>query len=378
MTSMNAVQLTQELIRFNSVNPPGNEGACARFVARLLSDWGLLVELVDYEEGRPCVVGRLPGRESGAPLCFTGHLDTVPLGSAPWQHEPFAGEIADGRIYGRGASDMKSGLAAVLVAVERLSRERGRLRDTWVIFTVAEETGCEGAQKLAASPTLLPHAGALVVAEPTGNRVAVAHKGALRLRLDFEGKSAHGSMPEQGSNAILSAARGAIALHSLDFAQAPHPQLGQPTLNVGTIAGGTAINMVPDHAELGLDIRTVPGMSPNEVRAAVVAAVGAPVEVTTLRSAEAVSTPAEHPWVETVSELTAELMGRSESPIGMPYFTDASYLVPAMRRPPTVVLGPGEPSQAHVTDEWCETEAIRVATEIYHRICSDWCLGRQF
>ncbi len=372
---MDVVRLTQQLIRFDSTNPPGNEGPCARFVAELLEGWGLEVSLVELAEGRPSVLARLRGADPALPLCFTGHLDTVPLGEAAWRRDPFGGEIEEGRLYGRGASDMKSGVAAMLGAVSELRCRRQRRRDVLLVLTVGEETGCEGAQVLASHGGCLPQAGALVIAEPTANAVALAHKGAVRLRVEFHGRSAHGSMPEAGRSAILTAAKGALALAGLDFEQPPHALLGRPTVNVGTMHGGTAINMVPDHAELGVDIRTVPGLAIEAVLQRVQAAIGAEATVTVTRAASPVATPGEVPWVQRVLTIASKHAPGQIRPSGMPYFTDASYLLPALGAPPAVVLGPGVPSQAHATDEWCECEAIRLAAAIYLELCEDWCVG---
>ena len=143
-----ATELTRDLVRFNTVNPPGAERACAEHLAGLLEAAGFAVELIPYGEGRAQLVARIGGAADRPPLGFTGHLDTVPLGARPWSVDPFAGDIADGKLYGRGSSDMKSGVAAFVAAcmaqADRLEGTPGVL----LVITAGEETGCSGAAAL--------------------------------------------------------------------------------------------------------------------------------------------------------------------------------------------------------------------------------------
>ena len=260
---MTAVDLALELVRLDTVNPPGREGKAASLLADRLSAAGFEVAFHEHAPGRPSVVARLAG--DGPALCMTGHLDTVPLGGAPWSVEAF-GELRDGRLYGRGSSDMKGGVAAIVVAAERVAALGGGSAGLELVLCAAEETGCEGALHLASSGAL-GRAGAVLVAEPTGGVPHVAHKGVLWARATAEGKSAHASSPQLGRNAIYPLAAAVAALAELDLGVPAHPVLGEPTFNVGTISGGSGINLVPDRAEAGIDIRTVPGMrSPDDPR----------------------------------------------------------------------------------------------------------------
>src|SRR5262245_41396464 len=232
---MNALSLTRELLGYGTVNPPGDEQACARHVARLLEKAGCAVAEYEFAPRRTSLVARLGGRADKPALCFTGHLDVVPLGIRPWTREPFAGEIDGSRLYGRGASDMKSGVAAFVVAVTGLA---SHLRDSpgvVLVITASEETFCEGSRYLAGLTGALGQAGAIVVAEPTCNYPFVGHKGALWLRAHASGVTAHGSMPERGVNAVYKAARAALKLEQFRFDTPPHAVLGAPTLNLGTL-----------------------------------------------------------------------------------------------------------------------------------------------
>ncbi|HXU57601.1 MAG TPA: M20/M25/M40 family metallo-hydrolase, partial [Verrucomicrobiae bacterium] len=165
---MSAITLTQELTRLRSINPPGDERPCAELLGRLLEAAGLTVSFHSFAEGRTSLIATLEGPDNAPPLCFTGHLDTVPLGTAAWDYDPLGGEMDGDRLYGRGASDMKSGVAAMAVAAIDLARLPRRKSGLVLIFTAGEETGCDGARFLAGLGDVLPKAGALVVGEPTG------------------------------------------------------------------------------------------------------------------------------------------------------------------------------------------------------------------
>ncbi len=365
-----AVRLTQDLVRQDSVNPPGHETRCTAILADRLAAAGFAITLCPFGDGRSSLIARIG--QGPRPLAFTGHVDTVPLGRQAWSVDPFGGTIDGDRLYGRGSSDMKAGVAAF---TEACLRNAARLRDgpgALIVVTAAEETGCEGALALVRDG-VLPEAGALVVAEPTGNHPYVGHKGALWLRLVAEGVTAHGSMPERGVNAVVKAAQAVVRLGAFDFDEKRHDVLGAPTVNVGTLHGGINVNSVPDRAVIEVDIRTVPGQSHARVRDAMAGFLGDGVAATPIIDVEAVWTDPAHPWVGRVFGIMGELLGETPEVRGAPYFTDASALVPAMGHAPTVILGPGQPEMAHQTDEYCLVSRIDQAVLAYDRIIADWC-----
>jgi succinyl-diaminopimelate desuccinylase len=367
---LNAIQLTRELLRINTINPTHPERPCAERVAGLLEGAGYSVSLHDFAPGRTSVWAAIEG--PGAPLCFAGHLDTVPLGGAPWSKDPFAGEVDGPRLYGRGASDMKSGVAAIITAAIEIARLLNRKAGLVLMLVAGEETGCEGSAHLART-VRLGRAGALVVGEPTGNRPVIGHKGALWLRARTKGVTAHGSMPHEGVNAVYKAARAALQLEALRFEVAPDPLLGTPTVNVGTFSGGLNINSVPDEAVMGIDVRTIPSQRHSEIRAHLARLLGPDVELTPIVDVEGVRTAESDPFVRQVCEVVASVTGQPAQPGAATYFTDASVLTPALGAPPTVVLGPGEHDQCHKTDEWCRMDRIEQAVEIYTRVARAWC-----
>ncbi|HET7549552.1 MAG TPA: M20 family metallopeptidase, partial [Usitatibacter sp.] len=251
--------LTRELLAFDTINPPGMERACARHLGAMLEKAGFRVAFHEFAEARTSLIAQIGGSGDRPPICFTGHIDIVPLGSAPWSRDPFAGETDGDRLYGRGSTDMKSGIAAFVTAAIELAHDLARGPGLLLVITAGEEIGCEGAKYLA-DHKLLERAGAIVVAEPTGNYPYVGHKGLAWFEVETRGVTAHGSMPELGDNAIVKMARVIDDLAGFRFPVDSHAVMGKPTLNVGTIRGGLNTNSVPDRAAITVDTRTVPGI----------------------------------------------------------------------------------------------------------------------
>ena len=264
--------------------------------------------------------------------------------------------------------------ARVVVAAIAASDSLGDDYGIMLIVTAGEETGCHGAAALCADGNLGP-AGALIVAEPTGNRAYIGHKGALWLKATARGVSAHGSMPERGDNAIYKAVNAIERLRELNFGVARHPVLGWPTLNVGTIHGGMNINSVPDRAEIGIDIRTIPSIDHVALREHVRKVMAENIDIEVLIDLPGVWTAPQVPWVARTMEIVGEITGIASTEQTATYFSDASILTPALGNVPTLILGPGEPTQAHQTDEWCEVARIAQAVDLFSAIIADWCDG---
>jgi succinyl-diaminopimelate desuccinylase len=374
--SRDPVALARQLIAFNTVNPPGNEAECVRYLGRLLEDAGFATRYFDFADRRTSLVATLPGGTTRPPICFTGHLDTVPLGAANWGPDPFGGEVIGDKLYGRGASDMKGAVAAMTVTAERVAQLPRRAAGITLILTAGEETSCQGARHLADTDGALGPAGALVVGEPTGNAPWIAHKGCVRFAITTRGVTAHASMPERGDNAIHKAADIVTRLRGLDFGVPSHRLLGAPTLNIGTIEGGMNVNSVPDRVRIGIDIRMLPGQSEESVRDLLFRSCDAKVEIERLEGAGSVETDPDHPWVRKVFDLVESIQGTRPLPAGAPYFTDASVLTPALGNVATVILGPGEAEQAHKTDEYIHVSKLISAAELYFRIAESWCEDR--
>lgn len=368
---MDVLELTRKLIRFNTVNPPGGEEQCARYLGGLLEDAGFDVHYHELAPGRSNVIARMVRGTGGKTLCLSGHLDTVPPGAAAWQFDPHEGKITRGKIFGRGSSDMKSGIAALTVAAVNASLRMAGHCDLLLLFTAGEESGCLGAHSLSSFGPL-PAAGLQIVAEPTSNYPLIGHKGALWLSAVTRGVTAHGSMPEKGVNAIYRAAEAVLELRAFDFGVPPHPVLGHPTLNVGTIAGGMNVNSVPDRAQIGIDIRTIPGLEHDRLLEKLSMVLGPDVELHPSIDSEWLYSNPDNPHVRQVFDIVSEITGEQAALRSVSFFTDGPALASLLGGPPTLILGPGEPQMAHQTDEFCLVEKIEQAVRIYEDIIGRW------
>ena len=374
MTSQDAISLTRDLLRFDTINPPGRERDCAQMAGTLLKEWGFDVQYFDYQEGRTSVVARLGGSDKKSPLCLTGHLDVVPLGSREWSRDPFAGEADGDKLYGRGVSDMKSGVAAILLAARSFADKLRGTPGIVIVLTAGEEGGCVGSAQLAKTH-LLGKAGAMVVGEPTSNYPLVGHKGSLKFHARFKGVGAHGSMPELGVNAIYKAGKALSKLESFDFGVKAHAVMGKPTLNVGTMEGGNTVNAVPDSARIGVDIRTVPGMDHQALLGQMRTLLGE-AELDVFSDLKPVWTAPDHEWIQRVFEICKPYVDEAPAARTAPYMTDAANLLKVYAGAPTVVLGPGEAAMAHQTDEYASMERIRQSVAIYESLILDWTATR--
>ncbi len=367
------VELTRALVSTKTINPPGDEAAAAELVGTRLEAAGFSVDSYELAPNRTGLVARSAGASERPALCLTAHLDTVPLGRAEWSRDPLAGEIDGDRLFGRGTSDMKGGLAAIVVAAERLAALGSGDAPLELVLCAAEETGCEGALQIAGTAGALSRAGAVLVAEPTSNYPCTAHKGVVWIDAHTSGRTAHGSMPELGENAVYALARAITQLEGFALPRPGHELLGNPTLSVGTVAGGMNINSVPDAATAGIDIRTVPGLSEDEAIEAVAELLGDDVRLSTRVKLPPVVTDPGDPWVAQVYEVMEPLIGERPAPRGLAYFTDASALTPAYGSPPTIICGPGHADQAHQTDEHCSIANLEAAAEGFFEIGRRWC-----
>ncbi len=369
-----AVELLQELIRLRSVNPPGNEGDVARAVARRARDWGLNASLVPVVDDRPNLLVSLPGAGERPALVLSGHTDTVPPGETPWEHDPFSGDLSDGHVWGRGAVDMKGGVAAMLVAMAALARRgwqpRGDLR---FVGTIGEEVDCIGAEHVRDTDGLAG-VGWIVIGEPSNLDIVAAHRGAVWLEIVAHGKTAHGSMPHLGVNAILHLAELLRWLCERRFPYEEHPLLAPPTVNVGTISGGVKTNVVPDRCVATVDLRTLPSQDHAEILRDV-RDLAAELESTTPglqfdvrvgNDMPAVETPVDHPIVTETRAAVAAALGAEPAIRGATYYTDGGIFAPSGI--PMVIFGPGDDKLAHQPNERVEVDHMALAVRAYAAI----------
>jgi len=373
------VRLLGELVAIESVNPayPGGargEAAVAGLVAEYCRRLGLDVWRQPVLPGRENVVAELRVPGARHTLLFEAHMDTVGLdGMGERGLQP---ELRDGRLYGRGACDAKGALAAMLAALRTLIDRRAELGVNVVLAaTVDEEYQYRGVLALIEQ---LVDAGrrvdAAVVGEPTELALVVAHKGCVRTRITTIGRAAHSSRPEEGINAIegMVAVVAALDRHRRDLAGRRHPLVGSPTLSIGRIWGGTAVNIVPERCTIELDRRLIPGETAASALAeldAVLSEVRAGSPAVAIEREPpfvadwALDTPPEAAIVQAAAA-ACRALGQPDRPVGVAYGSDASKLW-ALRAIPSIVLGPGSIAQAHTEDEFVPVDQLVAAAELY-------------
>lgn len=361
--------LTSRLVQCETANPPGDERSIVPVLVKELKALGCEVEVFSVDERRPSVLARFPGAPTGAPvLAVNGHIDVVPVVPARWADDPFGGVIRDGRVVGRGACDMKGGIAAAIEALHAL-RDTGTAPSCRIeLHLVAdEETGSRwGTIALASSGKI--DADACIVPEPNNLTIGVAERGTLMASITVHGRGAHGSDPTVGHSAVADAARVATALHLRDFGEAEHPYLGRPTCNVGTIDGGSAPNIVADVCTLTIDRRTLPAGTLNEVLDEIHSVVSAlepkiDFEIELMAFVPASEIAPSHPFVGAVR--AAALRHLDTAPItGSLLGSDARILRNDLGIP-TVVFGPGSPALAHTSEEFVEIVDLAAAARVF-------------
>ncbi len=370
------MDLARDLVRIDTANPPGREEPAARLLGGLLAGAGFSVAYPAFAPGRPSLVAELASPDMTGCLCLSGHLDTVPVGEAAWQRPPLSGEIADGRLWGRGAADMKAGLAALTVAALRVAQAHGRTgglaRGLRVVLSAGEETGLDGVKFLRTQPQLMGQAAAVLVAEPTDCRLLLGHKGVAWLAAEAHGKAAHGSMPEKGVNALYAAAEAALLLRGAFDGLPGHPVMGRPTLSVNRMTAGSKLNIIPDHARLEIDCRTVPGMSGEGVLDLATRLAGHLVHFTALDTHAPVWTDPSHPFARLAADAARQATGAAHPPAAASYFTDGSVLAQIYPGAAVAFFGPGEPGACHTLDESCPVAQIPLAAEVIARTAEAW------
>jgi acetylornithine deacetylase/succinyl-diaminopimelate desuccinylase-like protein len=364
------VELLQTLIRIPSVNPEGSPGcphtgeqAMADFVAQWMAARGAHTWQEEVLPGRPNVFARF-GAGKRPRLLLAPHTDTV--GIEGMTVDPFGGEIRDGRLYGRGASDTKGTLAAMMMALAEIGAERLEALGCEITLAglMAEETGQHGSRHLAATHEPFDFA---LIGEPTECDIVHTHKGCSWIVLETKGVACHGSTPERGQSAIAAMTPVVVPLLT-DFVQHltegpfSHPVLGTPTLNIGQIRGGTRTNIVPDHCEIHLDLRETPALRAagaiDILRAWLDAHGFTGVRIASVASAPPLDTPVEHPAIQ-------QLIALGAKPVGAPWLCDAAWL--AEKGTPAVAAGPGSIAQAHTRDEFLSLADLEAGVVFYRR-----------
>jgi len=367
------IDLTRQLVQIPTENPPGDEKPAFLFLRKALAGMGFRMKTYVSPRGRWNVVASRRWGKGGRTLIFNGHVDVVPAGDpSQWRYPPFQGRISKGRIYGRGASDMKGGIASFLHAISMMDRSKVPLnRGTLALHLVSDEEchGHQGMEFLSSKGVI--RGDAAIVGEPTDLYPAIAQKGSLWLKISTFGKAAHSSTPHLGENAIETMTHVIKALDSLRMERV-HPLLGKPTLNIGLILGGTKINVVPDQCEIALDRRLIPGEQKQEVLEEIRRALDSArhrdspfrYRMEEIDFAEPVEIDSEEEIVKISLEAIQRVRGGRPEIKGLSAFTDGRFYI-RQGNIPTLIIGPGELRQAHTADESVGIDALVQACHIY-------------
>ena len=371
----NVIELCQALVRIPSVNPDGDPGtphvgehACAEFVGEFLRHSGAEVFLDEVEHGRPNVIGRFPtlpssdGRKKPR-IVFGPHTDTVSVGGMTI--DPFGGEVRDGRVWGRGASDTKGSMASMLWALHD-ARDLIPSLPVEVHFAgfMSEESAQLGSQHFAKNHGPYDLA---IVGEPTELKTVFRHKGCLWADIHTQGVAVHGATPERGVNAIVKMAAIVQGLdtafrHRLVEVGGTDEWLGASTINLGMIKDGTRSNIVADHCTLRVDMRTTPGLNRNG------GALSALTEFVHSIDPEAIIDPLPETLpldTDPANPLVQRLIDCGASLTGAPWFCDAAFLAAAGT--PSIAIGPGSIAQAHTKDEFIRCADLEAGAEFFGR-----------
>lgn len=389
-------QLLFEMVAIDSSNPalgddcPGEKGV-EEYLLSFLESGGFEVALQEVHPGRHNVLATLPGlkslfekdRESEKPVVlFEIHMDTVARSS---MEERYRDPLWEGdRLYGRGSCDTKGALAAFLLAFDALKSIPVSDLPVWPLLCAAvdEEVGATGATAFIESGIRVD---AAIVGEPTMLVPCLGHKGAVRFEIETLGKSCHSSMPHLGVNAIMSmnSVLGGLAKMQEGFPDRAHPMVGQPTLSVGTIHGGTQNNVVPDRCVIEIDRRTVPGEGPESVFAEVDALLECLAEEDAnfryrRSSASLVDLPVwsdtDLPVAQAALKASRHVQGKNVDFGVLTCSSDASNLGP-LGGIPCIILGPGSLDQAHKVDEYVDFDQVVQCASVYFRIVRDYVGG---
>jgi succinyl-diaminopimelate desuccinylase len=380
------VEYTREMVRIPSENPPGNEAQISDYVSELLAGLGFDVEQVESCPDRVNTLGVLEGSGGGENLLWNGHYDTVPVGNLDyWTVDPLGGEVRDGRVYGRGSGDMKGAIASAMVAAKALGSLGLRLRGDLRIHAVADEEffGRYGTKYLCENGYVEAVDAAIVGESSTRDGVVMARpavRGRTLVNIRVKGRSAHSSRPEAGVNAVLKMGKVLLAIDETEFSYPRHSILPDPTIAPGTtIRGGTKDNVIPEDCEAVCDVRTVPGMDPEQVLRDIRAVVERlkaddpelDVSVESPLSKPPSEIPVDHPLYRSADRATRRVMGYGLEPLGASGSNDTSYLT-NLAAVPAMAFGPGG-GNAHAPDEWADVETLVSFAKIYGIMMLDIC-----
>jgi acetylornithine deacetylase/succinyl-diaminopimelate desuccinylase family protein len=366
--------LLRNLIKIPSLNPPGAETPVADYIAEWSRKHGLRAELREAAPGRSNVIVTLDsksGRHDGPTLLFNGHMDVVQVGQG-WTFDPFGGEVEGDLMYGRGACDMKAGLAAMLVSAKAVVDSGVKLTGRLLITCVVDEEGPGvGTQQVLKDGITADYA---IIGEPTSLTVVIASKGDVTFEVKTLGKAAHSSRPEEGVNAITKMRRimETIDKYSKKVGAKTHPILGHPTVSIDMIEGGVSPWIIPESCRIVVDRRMIPGETFDQVKDELATLVKElqeqdkemKLEVSYIETDEPAEISRKERIVQTTVDIATTMLGRTAEVGGISGTTDARFIVNHAKIP-AVIFGPGSLSQAHKPNEYVSINETYLAAKIY-------------
>ncbi len=375
MGQLDVVELTKKIITIKTMAGDG-ENECAKYLGHLLENNGFKVSYFDFANNRTNLIAKFQSGSNGKPFVFTGHMDIVPLGEKPWQHDPFAGETDGDKLFGRGSTDMKGGVAAFVIAAIEFCKKNPKHNVT-LLITAGEETGCEGAKYLVQQPGVIEQSDMVIVGEPTKNKPLLGHRGVLWVDMVAHGVTAHGSMPEEGVNAIYKLATVIEKLKNFNFPDEPPNEMGKATLNVSEIEGGLNINSVPDYAKICVDFRTITGETHDHLVKTIQQLIGDDITIHRIVDLGPVNTDRHHPLVDSIFSICKNILEQDIASSYAPFFTDGSVFQDYFVDTPMLILGPGTTEMAHKTDEYILQSNLQKGVEIYIQALNEWAKQNQ-
>ena len=362
------VEFLQKLVQINSENPPGNERQIAKFIRSYLLGNNIESKIVSLEEGRDSLIVKIPGKEERN-IALCGHLDTVRVKKEYWKKPPFEGFIENNRMYGRGTSDMKGGVAAMIYAIILLKREKIiPCQSIMLALTADEEWKYRGAKDLA-DKGFFDQTDFLIIAEPSTLKVSSGEKGELWIKAVFHGKSAHGSTPEVGVNSIIPGCelvKKAVEKYNEIFESDDF--WGKTSMNIGQFHGGVQVNVVPNSTEVQFDFRVISAADRqkaidliNTTGENIARKYGAQFESEVFNDKQIIFTDPKNPYIQKFMRVA----GVNEVVITR-YCTDGATIIPE-KKMPFIIYGPGDIAQAHQNDEYIELDSLYQATDTFLR-----------
>lgn len=363
------ITILKKLINADSTIDKG-EFTVASLIAQEFKKSGIPCSIDRWDKTRANVIARIKARNPRKnALLFLSHLDVVPPGKAKWKTPPFSAKQIGSRLYGRGSVDMKGGIVSSLAAITYIAKSKIKLAgDIIFVASAGEETDSCGVTRFIRNYKPMPELTGVIVPEPTNFDVITSHRGLLWLKITTIGKTAHGSTPHLGINAISSMKAILDELQNYKIPFKPHKLLGSPSMSINTITGGKAVNVIPDSCDIGIDIRTLPSQNHNDIIACfnkILAKLRRKIpnfnaNISIIRDAHPLETDPKSPFVKQCCTLAGK-----QVPISVGFCTDGSYMSDFA---PVVILGPGDWKGCHKPDEFIDINDLEKAANLYKNL----------